>query len=122
MSLSLFDGLRTRWESDEARHSVTIARERLAQVEEMIALTVEQAYRNVERARAQIDARQQTINQAERALRLAELRYDQGISTQLEVADSRLQLHRARINHAQALYDYSVALAELERATGVKIQ
>ncbi|MBI4530379.1 MAG: TolC family protein [Candidatus Latescibacteria bacterium] len=122
MSLSLFDGLRTQGKLDEARLNVTIARERLAQMEEMIALTVEQAYRNVERARAQIDARQQTINQAERALHLAELRYEEGISTQLEVTDSRLQLQRARVNQAQALHDYSVALAGLERVTGVKIQ
>ena len=122
MSLSLFDGLRTRGKLDEARLNVAVARERLAQLEKVIALTVEQAYRNLERARAQIDARQQTIKQAERALHLAELRYEQGISTQLEVTDSRLQLQRARINQAQALHDYSVALAELERATGIKMR
>ncbi|MBI4551849.1 MAG: TolC family protein, partial [Candidatus Latescibacteria bacterium] len=121
MSLSVFDGLRTQAKVNEARANMALARERLAQVEETVGLTVEQTYWELNRARAQIDARQRTIGQAERALRLAELRYDQGISTQLEVADSRLQLQRARINHAQALHDYSVALVELERAAGINL-
>lgn len=121
LSLNLFDGLRTRAGVNEARANFALAREQAAQLEESVTLAVEQAYRNLHRAGAQITARQRTVDQAERASRLAEIRYEEGISTQLEVSDARLQLQRARINHVQAIHDYHIALAELERAAQVNL-
>jgi outer membrane protein TolC len=114
--LNLFDGLRTRASIQEARANLDLAQEQMAQTQEDVALGVEKSYQDMLRVRAQIEARARTVGQAERALRLAEIRYEEGVSTALEVSDARLQLQRARMNHAQAIYDYNIALAELERA------
>jgi outer membrane protein TolC len=58
------------------------------------------------------------VRQARRANQIATVRYNNGMSTQLEVSDSRLVAQRAEVNEAQALRDYLVGLAELERALG----
>jgi outer membrane protein TolC len=65
------------------------------------------------------------VAQAERAYGIAEVRYREGISTQTELADSRLLLEQARANRATAGRDLQTArvrvalLRELPLASGV---
>jgi outer membrane protein TolC len=54
-----------------------------------------------------------TVQQAERAYQIAELRNREGLSTQLELSDSRLSLEVARATRAQAARDLQVARARL---------
>ena len=72
----------------------------------------------VERARASIQARERTVQQAQRVYDLTVLRYEQGLASQLEVSDSRLALLQARTNLAQATADYHIANARVTRAVG----
>ena len=58
------------------------------------------------------------MRQARRAWELAGVRYTNGMSTQIEVSDARLQLQSAEVNEVQATRDYLVALARLDRAVG----
>jgi outer membrane protein len=37
------------------------------------------------------------------------------------VIDAQLALTQAKTNHAQALYDYNVNMAKLEKSMGVKV-
>jgi outer membrane protein TolC len=62
--------------------------------------------------------RRETVRQAQRAWELAGVRFTNGMSTQVEVSDARLQLQTAEANEVQALRDYLVAIAALERAVG----
>jgi outer membrane protein TolC len=59
--------------------------------------------------------------QAEEALRLAKARADAGTGTQLDVLDAENSLTQARTTQVQALHDYAVARARLQRATGQDI-
>jgi hypothetical protein len=54
-----------------------------------------------------------TVEQAARAYDIAELRYREGISTQLELLDARLVLQLAQVNRAQAARDVQVARARV---------
>ena len=53
------------------------------------------------------------MEQAGRAYRIAEIRYREGISTQLEVADSRILLQQAEANRALAARNLAVARARV---------
>jgi outer membrane protein TolC len=53
------------------------------------------------------------VEQATRAYEIAELRYREGLSTQTELQDVRLQLEQARANQAQAARDLQVARLRL---------
>ena len=59
------------------------------------------------------------ISMAEEALRLANLTYEEGASTQLDVLTSHLALTRARLNHVSALYEFQMARYNLRRVTGI---
>jgi outer membrane protein TolC len=117
----LFDGLRAKGNIDAARAQARIADLQLAQEREAVALEVEQARANFQRAQALFAARQENATEANEAFRLVSLRFNRGLSTQLDVSDTQLALMTARTNEARAVYDLYLAGAELARAQGKPI-
>lgn len=118
VSVPLFDGFRTRGRIDQAQADLRVAHVEETQLREGLALQIQAALAEYRSSRAQILSRRQTVALAERALELAEVRFSTGLSTQLEVSDAALLLDQARVNEAQALFEYARALAELERLSG----
>lgn len=117
-SIPVFDGLRTAGQIDQAEAELRQAQLQRAQLQEALKLELEAALGEFEAARAQIEARRATVAQARRALELAELRFQSGLATQLELSNARLMLEQARVNEAQSLFNYVSALARLERVSG----
>ena len=64
-------------------------------------------------ARAAWEATAGTVQQATRAYEIADVRYRAGVSTQLELSDSRLLLQQADANRALAARDLQVARARV---------
>jgi len=118
VSWPIFEGLRTRGQISQARAQLDQAELQLAQQRESVSLEIDRARAELVRARALYTARRQTVTQAERAQRLASVRFANGISTALEVSDSRLALQQAQVNEAQATRDYLVGMAAMEKALG----
>jgi outer membrane protein TolC len=85
------------------------SRLQLAQLEESVQLQYEQAYGEKRRALSAMQARQRTVDVAQRVYDLTVLRYERGLATQLEVSDARLSLLQARTNLAQAISDFYTA-------------
>ena len=76
---------------------------------ESVQLQYEQAYGEKRRALSAMQARQRTVDVAQRVYDLTVLRYERGLATQLEVSDARLSLLQARTNLAQAISDFYTA-------------
>jgi len=122
ISLPIFDGFRTSGAVDQARAELKTAELQEVQLRESLELRTEAALADYRAARSRIEARRETVRLAERTLELAEVRFANGMSTQLEVSDAALLLDQARVNEVQALYDYVQALATLERLTGGRME
>jgi len=84
-----------------------------------IRLEVTEALNNYQEARELIESQEKNVEQARESLTIAEVRYKQGISTQLEVMDSRTALTSARSQYATALHNFSLAKIALNRAMGI---
>jgi outer membrane protein len=117
-----FDGFRTRGQIGQARAQLQQAEAQESQLREALEVETAAAMAEYRMARAQIEAREQTERMAERALQLADARFGNGLSTQLEVSDAALLLDEARVNRVQAMYDYMKALAQLERLSGGRLE
>lgn len=116
VQLPLFQGGQ-RWAAlQQARAELDRSRLQLRQLEEAVEMEYRQAVRERDRARAEIEARDRTVEQAVRVHELTVLRYERGLGTQLEVSEARLGLLSARTNLAQALADWQLAQAAVERA------
>ena len=93
----------------------------LDDVDRQIELEVQQADSNLKQSAALVHATEESVGQAEEALRLATARLDAGAGTQLEVLNSRTELTLALSVRVQALYAYNAALAEFDRATATEV-
>jgi outer membrane protein TolC len=112
-SVPLFTGGRIRGEEMVAKANVAETRARLEQTRELAALDAQQTIAQVRQAEAALAASRGTATQASRAFSIADVRYREGISTQLELAESRTQLQQALANRAIAARDYQVAQLRL---------
>ncbi len=108
-SVPLFTGGRVKGEILAAEAGVQEARLRLQQVREAAEFDVQQALAQFEQAQSAWLASVGTAEQAQRGFDIAEVRYSEGISTQLELSETRVQLQQALANRAQAARDLQVA-------------
>jgi outer membrane protein len=121
MSWPIFDGLRTKGSVDLAGAQERVARAQLDLAREQVAVEVARAQAEFVRAEATFNAQQQNTGEADEAYRIAALRFERGLGTQLEVNDAQFALLTARVNAARATIDYYLAAAELARAHGREI-
>lgn len=82
-----------------------------AQVESLSELSIEA----LSRARAQKLA----VQQATRGFEIASAQYREGLGGQFELIDAEVALRQSEFNYAQAVFDYLVARAQLDEATGL---
>jgi outer membrane protein TolC len=118
VSIPIFSGFRQDARIDQRRASL---RQIAAQREQAVDLAgsqvrtlVENADEALERARAQRLA----VTQAGRGFEIASAQYREGLGSQLELTDSEVALRQSEFNYAQAVFDYLVARAQLDQATG----
>ncbi len=109
----LFTGGRLRGESMTAQAGVSEARERLRQTREFAALDARVARSAMQQAEAAWAASEGTAGQAARAYAIAQVRYTEGLSTQVELSESRIQLQQALANRALAARNRQVARVRL---------
>jgi outer membrane protein TolC len=109
----LFTGGRIRADEMAARAALAESQARLQLARELATLDAASAQLELASARAAWVATRGTAEAAQSAYQIAELRYREGVSTQLELSDARLLLQQARSNHVQAARDVQVARVRL---------
>jgi outer membrane protein len=114
VSMPLFSGGRVKGEVMSAEASLNEARARYNQARQAAELDQAIAIAQLAEAEASLAASVGTDEQAARAYAIAEVRYAEGIATQLELAQTRVDLETARAYRVQATRD--VALARLKLA------
>jgi OMF family outer membrane factor len=112
----LYDGGRAAAQVDQFKADQAIAETRFEKAARQARFDVEESYINQRSRFQQIETATGAVKQAEEALRLARLRLDAGVGTQLEVITAESDLTRADVNRVQAIIGYNQSRANLERA------
>lgn len=118
LNWNIFDGLLTRGKVIQAKALHEKSKTDLEDASRRIELEVRTAYSSFIEAKEVLDSQQKVQEEADEALRLARARAEAGTGTQLDVLDAETSLTQARTTQIQALHDYEVARARLERAVG----
>ena len=113
---NLFDGGQSQARARQAEENEAIAENRFEQTRNQIRTEVEQAFYDLQANNQNIDTARIAVRQAEESLRLARLRFQAGVGTQIDVINAQSELTRARQNLLTAIIDYNRSLASLERA------
>jgi len=88
-------------------------------LEETVGFEVRRAILNLKEAKESLLSQEKNVEQAQESLRIAELNFSEGLATTLDVSSAQAALSQAKTNYTQALYDYGVSLAQLDKAMGV---
>ena len=118
----LFTGGRIKGDQLVAEANVREAQARYDQVREFAALDSRVTINNLLQARSAWQASEGTAEQAARAYSIAEVRYKEGISTQIELNDSRILLEQAVTNRALAARNLQVARVKLALLPDLPLQ
>ncbi len=81
-----------------------------------------QAILSVENAEEFVQSQRLNVERATEGLRLADVGYQQGIKTQVEVIDAQSAVTQARVNYLQAIYQHVVAKLAVQRAMGTIVE
>jgi outer membrane protein TolC len=111
------------WGKTKFRVDASKARENQAidaakELNDQITLEIKNAYLLLQEAEKQIAVSQKVIEQAEENFRISEERYKERVATSTEVLDAQTLLTRAKADYANALGDYNINYARLQRAMG----
>ncbi len=84
-----------------------------------VEFEVRQALLKLDEARESLLSQEKNVEQAQESLRIAELSFSEGMTTSLDVSSAQAALTQAKTNYAQALYDYVLSIAQLDKAMGM---
>ena len=113
VSVPIFNGGRIRGDELIAEANLREAEQTSRQVEELSALDARLAISQLEQAEATWRSSGGTAGEATRAYAIAEVRFREGLATQIELSDARLLLQQAEANTATAARDREVARLRL---------
>jgi hypothetical protein len=122
LSVPLFTGGRIHGDELVAQGNLDQARAQLQQTREIAALDARVALSALEQAQATWQSSAGTAQQASRAYSIDQIRFREGISTQTDLAQSRLLLEQSLANRAQAARDLAVARVRLALLRDLPIQ
>ena len=108
VSMPILTGGRLQADEASARAEVVASQARVRLAKELSALDNDSVRLQLLAAHANWQASGATIEQAGRAYKIADLRFREGLSTQLELSDARLLLARAQVTRAVAARDLQV--------------
>ncbi|MBI4721050.1 MAG: TolC family protein [Chitinivibrionia bacterium] len=118
LSVPLFDGFSTRGKVQQAKADFGIMRYSLQKIEKAVELQVTQLYSELVADMDNLKGQEATVALAEEAYRLGLVRYQNGLSTSLELSDTEFALTSARLNHLRAVYNCIITAERLENAMG----
>jgi outer membrane protein TolC len=110
---------KTKYRVDAGKARENQAMDQTRELNDQIALEIKNAFLVLQEAESQIAVSQKVIEQAEENFRIAEARYKERVARSTEVLDAQTLLTKAKTEYANALADYNIAHARLQRAMGV---
>ena len=118
LTFNIFNGGARRARIAESKSYQLRAEAMRSQMESAVRLQVREAFLNLNAARQRVEVSRDSAAQAQESLRILRNRYDAGLATIMDLLRAETMRTAAQNNHLNAVYDYRLAFAALELATG----
>lgn len=122
LQIPIFDGFATRAEVNQARLNLVQIQTNRELLLDSIRLETKSAVFELDAAQKLIEAQAGIVEQAAEGLRIANVQHEAGLITGVELTDVELSHTQAQVNRLQAIYDYIIAVARVERAIGSRLE
>jgi len=121
VSFPIFTGLRRSGQVGELRVLRKTLKMRAQELDEATRLQIRNLCLTMEQEHQNVLSGEKNVETAREGVRIAELNYGEGMISILELNASTTSLTRARVGLLQSIYNHTVAAAELEKLTGVRL-
>lgn len=118
---TLFEGFAGTARVNEARANLMASEAEVAAMRQQIIGDIRQAYLGLQLAEESIPLAASSRQVAQEGLTFVQERYRLGRASAVELAEAEALLATTQANYAQAVYNYKIALAQLERTLGRKL-
>lgn len=115
----IFNGFGTKAKVDQAKVEEKKAALNIEKTTKFIRLQVKDAVSKLSLAMEELKLRDNEIAEYEKALEITQVRYDNGLCTQLELTGAQTALETSRLNKVNTMHNMITALIDLEAATGI---
>jgi len=122
LTLTIFDGGLTKAKVQAAQVQLQQAQTSEAQTEQSVESQVRTAYLNLQQAAEQLASAEAGLVSSREQLRIANVRFQAGVGTQLDVVNAIQALASADSSVITAEYNYNLALAQIDQAIGAQVQ
>jgi outer membrane protein TolC len=119
LTWNVFDMGVTRGAVGRAAASRAELQSRVTQAEDGVRYQVADAWRGAKEAESRVEAKRDAVAHAEEAQRLVAKRYENGVTTMVEVLAAQAQLDKARAEEVAAHYQLAVQRSALRLAAGI---
>lgn len=109
---------KTKFRVDASRARENQALDNVKEWNDQIALQVKNAYLVLREAEKQIAVSEKVIEQADENFRITQERFKESIATTTDVLDAQTLLTKAKSDYANALGEFNISLARLQRVMG----
>jgi outer membrane protein TolC len=110
--------METRLKIKESKSQLEIAKKNVDLVKQNIFFEVQSAYINMVQLEKNIPLMQTKVKQTLENYELADARYEVGLGNFIELQDAKENYNNAQRDYVQTIYQYNVALTDLQAAMG----
>jgi outer membrane protein TolC len=118
VQIPLFNGGATHSKVQQAKVEVKKADLQYMKASRQIVLQTDMLYKNLKEVMSEIDLQEETVKESEKALSIANIRYKNGMGTQIEVIDAQTELETARLNYLSTVHKFIITNIRFKQAIG----
>jgi outer membrane protein TolC len=118
VQLDIWNWGKTLHQTDQAAAQLEEAKDGLGQMKDAVTLEITQNFLLLNQAKERISVAAQGAKQAEENYRVTNTRFKEGLAQTSDLLDAEVALLQAKTNYTQALVDFELAEARLEKAIG----
>jgi outer membrane protein len=118
ISMPIFTGLQRNARAQQAKLKLQQSQNNLDQIKNSIDLDLSTSLTTLQNATASYEIQKKNITLAEDVVRVAKIKYDQGVGSNLELVTAESSLKEAQTNYYNALFDALVAKIDFDKANG----
>jgi outer membrane protein TolC len=118
LQFDIWNNLTTVYQTTEAQAQYEQTKDAIAMLKDGVTLEVTQSYLSFKQAKENIQLSRLSVEQADENLRVTQQKFKAGLTTNSEMLDAEVAQLQAKLQLTQALVDYELAQAKLEKAVG----
>ena len=118
LAVPVFNGFQTKYRIQEAKIDLQKTQNTINDLGQVFELQTTQAKTNLKASYERLAIQKQNLALAQEVLRVSQIKYKEGLGSNLEVVSAEASLKETQTNYFVAMYEFLVAKVDYNKALG----